>query len=347
MKKYTIDPKMSYKQEELWFPLALDILNWEEDFHDLMLNDQIRMIAYEKAIKEVVKPGMTVVDIGTGTGILALWALEAGARRVHGIDVNEKRIPEAIERINKAGFTRKFHISNQLSYDVELSEKVDVVISEILGNMADNEDMVPILNDARKRFLKEDGVMLPRKVESFLVPVDSSPLHEQVKNGQCKSINNTYTLKAVEDRLGTNSKFDIMYDAIVPNSSLISEPKPMQTFSFTGSDKSEYKAEREFEIKKGGMFTGFKGYFIANLSEATTLDISGDDIKGRTTSDCWKHAFLPIEKPFVVESGDILTLRFERFYPKDKTNPFKEGYAWSGEVKRDGKTIYEYSQKMG
>ena len=52
-----------------------------------MLNDSIRMTAYEKAIKEVVKPGMTVLDIGTGTGILALWALKAGAKKVYAIEL--------------------------------------------------------------------------------------------------------------------------------------------------------------------------------------------------------------------------------------------------------------------
>ncbi len=45
-----------------------------------MLDDQIRMAAYKNAIQEVVKPGMVVLDLGTGTGILGLWALQAGAK---------------------------------------------------------------------------------------------------------------------------------------------------------------------------------------------------------------------------------------------------------------------------
>jgi type I protein arginine methyltransferase len=47
-----------------------------------MFKDHIRMVAYENGIKRLVQPGMTVVGVDTGTGILAQWALEAGAVRI-------------------------------------------------------------------------------------------------------------------------------------------------------------------------------------------------------------------------------------------------------------------------
>ena len=115
MKKYDTTKKMRYEEEQVWFPLSEDILSWDDDFHELMLRDYIRMVAYEKAIKEAVKPGMVVADLGTGTGILALWALEAGAEKVYGIDVNKDRIPQAQERIRKAGYADRFEIFNTYS----------------------------------------------------------------------------------------------------------------------------------------------------------------------------------------------------------------------------------------
>jgi predicted RNA methylase len=69
---YETDSSMRYATQEVWFAASLYVADWEQDFHKLMLSDHIRMVAYENAIKRLVQPGMTVVDVGTGTGILAL-----------------------------------------------------------------------------------------------------------------------------------------------------------------------------------------------------------------------------------------------------------------------------------
>lgn len=64
--------RMRYEWEEVWFPCSQDILAWDQDFHALMLQDELRMCAYRAAINKAVSEGMTVLDLGTGTGILAM-----------------------------------------------------------------------------------------------------------------------------------------------------------------------------------------------------------------------------------------------------------------------------------
>lgn len=346
MKKYETNSRMKYEREQVWFPLSEDILSWDNDFHELMLQDHIRMVAYEAAIKEVVKPGMTVVDLGTGTGILALWALEAGAKKVYGIDVNKDRIPQALDRIRKAGYADRFVPFNALSYNVELPERVDVVISEILGNLADNENMTPILADARKRFLEEDGIMLPARVQTYLIPISSEKAHSQVKDKVCRGINRQYKLNDLLEKLDVKNQFNLYYDCVIPNSAYLSEPQRVRAFNFDGNDESEYQVRVAFKVTKDAVFTGFKGSFSAELSDKVILDISNDEIEGRTTSDCWKHCYLPIENPIKVKRGDKIELTYSRFYPQEKDCVFRQAYAWEGKVKRDGKTIAEFSQRM-
>lgn len=346
MKTYKTDERMRYRSEQVWFPLSEDILSWDDDFHALMLNDEIRMAAYEKAIKEAVKPGMTVVDVGTGTAILALWTFEAGASHVYGIDVNKARIPQATQRIADAGFLDRFTLINELSHKVELPERVDVCISEILGNLADNEDMTPILADARSRFLKVDGQMLPRNVTTYLTPVGSLAAHEQVKNRECRGINDTYKLDDLLGKLQTKNPFNLYYDCILPESTYLSEPQAATEFNFDGKDKAEYRVRVNYTAARDGVLTGFKGHFVAQLSNTTVLDISGDDITGRTTSDCWKHCYLPIEKPVDVQKGDVIEFDFSRFYP-EKKSAFRQCYAWEGKVSRDDSLVQEFSQHMG
>ena len=121
----------------------------------------------------------------------------------------------------------------------------------------------------------------------------------------------------------------------------------VKEFNFDGRDDSEYQVSLKYKVTRDAVFTGFKGSFSAELSDNVTLDISGDDIEGRKTADCWKHCYLPIENQIEVREGDEIELVYSRFYPQEKDCVFRQAYAWEGTVKRDGKTVAEFSQRMG
>jgi type I protein arginine methyltransferase len=346
MISYQTDPRMRYASEEVWFAASLYVQSWEEDFHQLMLNDQVRMQAYEKAIKAAVRPGMVVCDVGTGTGILAQWALEAGARMVHGIEVNEKIASRARDRMKRAGFADRFRVWNALSHNVTLPEKVDVVMSEILGNLGDNEGMTSILNDARARFLKPGGRMLPRRAVAFLAPVSAPKAHGQIQRHHCRGLSNRYDLDDLLDSLHVGSPFQIYYDVIIPSRTHLAPPTPVALFAFDGCDPECYSRQLVFTVQRPGLFTGFKGYFWAELTEGAVLDISGDDIEGRTTSDSWKHCYLPVEQPVAVRPRDVITVTYATSRPRRKAAPFGQRYSWTGSVQRGGRIISSFHNGM-
>jgi type I protein arginine methyltransferase len=343
---YQTDPHMRYTAEEVWFAASLYVLSWEQDFHQLMLNDHIRMVAYEKAIKTAIRPGMAVADLGTGTGILAQWALEAGARVVHAIDVNEAILRQARERIARAGFADRLRTYAAMSYDVALPEKVDVLVSEILGNLGDNEGMTPILNDARARFLKQGGHMLPRRAQTFLVPVAAVRAHRQLQARRCRGLSDRYDLGDLLARLHVRVPFDIYYDVILPSRLHLAPPARAARFAFDGHDQDDYLRDITFTVRKAGLFTGFKGYFKAELVDGVVLDISGDDIGARTTSDSWKHCYLPVERPVEVRAGDAIELAYRRSPPAAADSPFRQRLSWSGRVRRGQRTLAAFQNRM-
>jgi SAM-dependent methyltransferase len=336
-----------YELEEVWLSVSENILAWENDFHQLMLDDEIRMSAYKIAIQEAVKPGITVLDLGTGTGILGLWALQAGADYLYAIDVNASVIPKAIASFEAGGFSGKFEVLHGLSYDITLPRRVDLIISEIIGNLGDNEDFVPILNDARKRFLSSSGQMLPRSVRSQLVPVSATKAHRQVETQECRTLNANYSLPELMQRLDVKSPFNLYYDTIIPRSTYLGQPQIAKECLFEGNDRATYTANLVWIASVDSLLTGFKGSFIAKLSESVTLDISGDDIATRSTSDSWKHCYLPIQDPIYVQTGDEIHLRFARSYPSHRKSPFRQCYRWNGEVRRQGKLIGRFDQSTG
>jgi protein arginine N-methyltransferase 1 len=336
----------SYAAEQLWTPLSESLLDWDEAFHDLMLNDRLRMKAYRKAIFEAVRPGDLVLDLGTGTGILSQWALEAGAARVIGIELSAPIMDMAVERMRHAGFAKQFQPINKYSYEVELPEQVDVLISEIIGNMADNEDFQPILEDAIRRFLKPGGTVLPLSTDSYLVPVAARRAHADLRDGVVASLSSRYEMAAFSRQRGMKSPFDIYYDCILPDNLYLSAPQQVCSYRGAWEQAATYTRHLSFSIDAEELLTGFKVYFVAALTPDTLLDISKGTIEDGATSDSWKHAYLPIEHPIQVNPGDCLEIAFSRSYPQGPVD-FRQVYCWQGQVTRAGKVIGSFRQDMG
>jgi protein arginine N-methyltransferase 1 len=201
----------NYAAEQVWTPLSESLLDWDDAFHELMLNDRLRMAAYRQAIFETVRPGDVVLDLGTGTGILSQWALEAGAAHVYGIELNAAMLERAAERLRAAGLAERFEAINRISYEVELPQRVDVLVSEIIGNMADNEDFQPILADACRRFLKPGGKTLPRSTQAYVVPVAAEQAHAALRAGSIASLTPRYDIETLCRDKGIISPFNFYF----------------------------------------------------------------------------------------------------------------------------------------
>ncbi|WP_321804280.1 methyltransferase domain-containing protein [Burkholderia sp. BCC1988] len=338
---------MQYMAEQLWTPLSESLLGWDHAFHDLMLNDKLRMKAYREAILDTVQPGDRVVDLGTGTGILSQWAMEAGAQQVIGIEMNAEILDLAVCRMNAAGYGDRFVPVNRMSYDVELDAPADVLVSEIIGNMADNENFQPILEDAIGRFLKPGGRVVPQSVSSYMVPVAATQAHTHLCHGAVSSLSPRYDITQLYRAKGTRSPFNLYYDCILPSNLYLSAPQRMCHYSGKWDQPATYIRKSSYVINSDGLLTGFKCYFMAELSGVTLLDISGGDVHAGETSDSWKHAYLPIEFPIEVQEGDLLNVAFSRRYPKRDETRFQQMYEWCGTVERRGRPIGRFGQDMG
>ncbi|MBI2956634.1 MAG: 50S ribosomal protein L11 methyltransferase, partial [Acidobacteria bacterium] len=136
-----------------------------------MLNDRARTSAFLRAIEEVVRAGDVVVDIGTGTGILAMAAARAGARQVYAIEAT--RLAQAARAMVEAnGLADRVTVVEGWSTQVELPEQADVLTSEIIGNEPLAENVLEVVADARKRLLKPGARLIPHRVKIFGLPVE-------------------------------------------------------------------------------------------------------------------------------------------------------------------------------
>nr|XP_003221772.1 PREDICTED: putative protein arginine N-methyltransferase 9 isoform X1 [Anolis carolinensis]XP_008110207.1 PREDICTED: putative protein arginine N-methyltransferase 9 isoform X1 [Anolis carolinensis]XP_008110208.1 PREDICTED: putative protein arginine N-methyltransferase 9 isoform X1 [Anolis carolinensis] len=127
------------------------VANWVvERWHFIMLNDSNRNLLYQKAIQKAVHSGCrSVLDIGTGTGILSMFAKKAGASSVYACELSKTMYELACEVLTANGFSRQIKLLHMKSQDIEIAkhipERVSLVITETVDSGLFGEGIVESL----------------------------------------------------------------------------------------------------------------------------------------------------------------------------------------------------------
>lgn len=270
------------------------------DEHRRYLADPVRLAAYERAIHESVRPGDIVLDLGAGTGILGLFACRAGAKRVYAIDRGE--IIELAREICRANdYLDRVVFIHGLSTQVELPEKVDVIVADQVGFLGLEAGLCEFFNDARERFLKPNGIMIPSRLELFIAPVECPQLRDQIDFWESPIAG--FTMRTVRSR-ATNS-IDLV--RLRPDQ-LLSDPASLDVLDFRNGSPSVLRLTASTTIQRAGKLDGIGGWCSAWLSKTVTMTnapFSGPVINR-------ENAFFPIEEPIGLVPGDVvqITLRY-------------------------------------
>ncbi|GAB7081661.1 methyltransferase domain-containing protein [Megalodesulfovibrio paquesii] len=149
--------------------------------HEKMLADVSRVQSYAKAIARHVQPGDVVVDLGTGTGLLALLAARRKPRVVVAIEHSSiiHLARELAARNTDSGSERiRFVLAHSTKATLTPEEgQADLILHEQMGDLLFNENMVANLLDLKARLLKPTGRILPARFEVFLEPVCLKEAH--------------------------------------------------------------------------------------------------------------------------------------------------------------------------
>lgn len=137
-------------------------------WHDLMLADRVRMSTYARAIEALVPEGSVVVDVGTGTGVLACLAARR-ARKVYAIE-HSPLIHRATRLAEGNGISNVEFVPTH-SREFTPDEQVDVLLHEQIGMNLIDEDMIGNLGDLRRRILRPGGSILPGRFRLQVVPI--------------------------------------------------------------------------------------------------------------------------------------------------------------------------------
>jgi len=148
--------------------------------HEDMLKDSVRTGSYMRAILQNAHlfKGKTVLDVGSGTGILCLFAAKAGAKRCIGVECSEIA-DYAAEIARKNGYDNITYVRGKVE-EVELpAETVDIIVSEWMGYFLIYESMLDSVLFARDKWLVNGGLLFPDHAKLFVAGIEDADYKEE------------------------------------------------------------------------------------------------------------------------------------------------------------------------
>lgn len=134
-------------------------------WHFGIIQDEARNAAYEAALRRAVKPDMTVLEIGAGSGILSMLAARAGARRVIACEASPALAEVARDNIARNGYADRIEViakrSTDLDVAADLGGRADLLVSEIISNTIVGQQVFPVMAHAAAELLTPDAPMIP------------------------------------------------------------------------------------------------------------------------------------------------------------------------------------------
>src|SRR5207245_1011138 len=164
-----------------------------------MIQDRIRTSAHQQALARAIKPGDVVVDLGAGTGLFTLHACRLGAKLVHAIEPNPI-IQVAREIVQANGFSDRVAFHQAMSFDVELPQPADVVVTDPRGVLPLKERAIPTIIDARRRLLKPGGVLIPQRDTIWAALVEANDVYSSHCEDPWRRSNDGFNLEAARQR---------------------------------------------------------------------------------------------------------------------------------------------------
>ncbi|KAK0078229.1 hypothetical protein PV325_002802 [Microctonus aethiopoides] len=303
-------------EDYLQFPLQPLMDNLESGTYEVFETDPVKYAVYQKAIHRAIvdksnackdrgdaKTILIVTVVGAGRGPLVRATLNAAdmahvAVKVYAVEKNPNAVL-TLHALKNDIFGSRVTIVSCDMRNWDAPEKADILVSELLGSFGDNE-LSPECLDGAQLFLKDDGICIPQSYTSYIGPVQSSKLYNELR--QCH-----------EKDKHPLAHFETPYIVYLNNKYQIANEQSLFTFSHPNRDpvinNTRYE-KKTFIAQQNSVLHGFVGYFDVVLYEDVTLSIVPRAHSPGMLS--WFPIFFPIKEPIQIKCGNEIEVHFWR-----------------------------------
>lgn len=261
-------------------------------YHFNMLSDGARMDGFHRAIQLAVKPGMRVVDLGGGTGVLSWFAASQGADQVWCVEKLPEMAAAARAALDDNEHGDRVIVVNVDAEDFLPPEPVDVVICEMLHAGLLREKQLQVIESFKRRYRARFGGQLPRFVPEA-------------------------TLQAVQlvqqdfDYFGYRTATPIFQDArcFQPRTVELGAPALFQRFTYEQALPDRCEMRRPLDVQADGVLNAIR-FVTKNI-------LAIDPATGQTADWIMSYLVVPLPTPILVHAGDAPNISFS-YRPGDE-----------------------------
>ena len=298
-----------------WYP---------EWMYELMETDEVRNRAYRGAIQEKVS-GKTVLELGTGRK--ALWAIfcsKVGAKKVYAVEANRKAYEASLQLVRSQGIGN-VHLIHGFSDKIELPERCEVLVHDLVGDIGSSEGMIPFIADAKRRLLAPGAIHIPQRCETLVVPVEEPRLRPK-----------EWALSFALRGFSSYEPLRFVRGFGFPHSAALLKPQAFEDFVFDRDLPLGGSQQLVFEIERDGALRGACFFIRLHLSDAHVVDTW----KGQTS---WSTPYVRLVANTPVRKGDLVEMTVRSDLSANPSYSLKlvlrsgasareiGDYAWSGD----------------
>ncbi|XP_012140337.2 protein arginine N-methyltransferase 9 isoform X1 [Megachile rotundata] len=302
------NPNFLPAERNLQNALSMAVDRW----HFPMLNDKRRNNAFERAIRKKISQGYdTVLDVGTGTGLLSLYAHDAGAKKIYACDCSPVmlKIAEKVFETNDAkDIVLVSKLSSNLTIPTDISERVKLVVTETFDAGLFGEHVIPSMISVHTNILDKNGIVIPTSATLYVAAVEceyirhrSIVIFDKLRESCSLNFDNIFVL-IDEEYYDTENLKNIKLK-------YITEPAALFTINFNDlSDLQKFNSDGVKSIINvkcmcDGSIDGLITWFKLHLDEDITIDTS-------ERNSCWQLAIFSAI-PKLLTKGDAIMIKGE------------------------------------
>lgn len=266
-------------------------------WHFLIVRDKLRNEAYDRALQRAVTPGCKVLEIGTGSGLLAMMAARHGANVVT-CEANPAIAAAARDVIAANGLSDRIRVITKHSSEVTLPDMggaAGILVSEIVSNDLLSEGALPAHHDAMKRLLKPGAAVIPARGQ-IRVALAYDAEWQRHYAGEVSG----FDLSAFNRLARPNWEIPVQNDLL----SLRSHAADLFDFDFGAHEPYPHQRRTMPLLSTGGEVNGIIQWIALEMDDADRYE----NQPGDGAPSCWGALFWPMRQAIRTEAGQSIAI---------------------------------------